>query len=266
MWAQHFSTNQPFLDDPLSFVGLQIGASHPTCFTEPMGRADQPFRGLDFDFSFEGGDPVRASQAAAVEFRAGDRVGRVFVGSSLARDPSCLAEGEYPENELTLDLIMDEQGEAPRACVGDFDCGAAEYCERGTGSCTDGGRCAPRPSFCGAPALQATVCGCDGNLYEGPCAANQAGIDSSLDGAAARCPGMFLCGALLCRIGEQACLHETRSGPGGQPMPYCLGLPIGNPPPQGCDPEAPTCACVQDPQCTCTQPAPGQIELACIYE
>ena len=266
LWVRHYTTNQPQLASTLHFAQLEMGGIHPVCFTEPRGRKDQAWRGLEFDIALLGGEAVRASPGTTVEVRAEDRHGRLFVGSAAARDTSCLSEGEHPENELTLALVLEDPGPDRPACADDGDCGPAAYCERGTGGCGDGGYCAPRPTSCRADPLQRTVCGCDGNLYEGPCSANASGVDSVLPDSTTRCDRLFACGALLCRENQEACVRETRSGPGGQPIPYCSRAYFTEPRPAGCDPAVPTCACVTMPECVCTELAEGQLQLDCNFE
>lgn len=69
-------------------------------------------------------------------------------------------------------------------CMGDGECGLGEYCEVGTGGCGARGSCRVAPAACERPSTtSATVCGCDGMVYESACEAHRAGVTIASVGA-----------------------------------------------------------------------------------
>ncbi|HJL17537.1 MAG TPA: Kazal-type serine protease inhibitor domain-containing protein [Sandaracinaceae bacterium LLY-WYZ-13_1] len=88
---------------------------------------------------------------------------------------------------------LDDGGTLPAFCGGptELECDEDAWCDFGGGCGGDGaaGICQPRPEACDD--LFFPVCGCDGETYENPCAANAAGVAVDYDG---RCDRGALCG------------------------------------------------------------------------
>ncbi len=89
------------------------------------------------------------------------------MGVDVDYDGQCVASGEMCGGFANIPCASDDEwcsfGEAP------------------TGSSSDmSGSCQTRPAVC--PAVYAQVCGRDGNTYNNPCQANQAGVDAVSDG------------------------------------------------------------------------------------
>ncbi len=89
-------------------------------------------------------------------------------------------------------------------------CPADQLCVFERGLCGKGsgprarGACRPRPRSCEADT--APVCGCDGRVYEGACAARAAGVDVSVTGGCAeRRPGFAPCGKQYCDVRTSYC-------------------------------------------------------------
>ncbi len=97
---------------------------------------------------------------------------------------------------------------AARPCASSADCRSGEYCELDGISCgahglVPGG-CVAIPLGCPAP--DGATCGCDGTIYESPCAAATAGVDVSAQAGACKTPeGAFPCGPRFCRLGAEYC-------------------------------------------------------------
>ena len=135
--------------------------------------------------------------------------------------------------------VMETDGsDASTPCGEHLFCGADEYCLVSNHSCTGKSskyKCAVRPVSCPTDdGAHGPVCGCDGSIYSGTCAAMMAGVDVSTTS----CPsldGMFRCGERYCRAGLEYCDVIDAMGFGGpsvangfQCVPYpakCGGTP-----------------------------------------
>ncbi|MBL9099909.1 MAG: hypothetical protein JNL82_03070 [Myxococcales bacterium] len=124
-------------------------------------------------------------------------------------------------------------------------CEEGSYCDFGGSSdwpgCTSLGVCAAPPEACEAEAEP--VCGCDGALYAGACAAAMAGVGTR--GAEGCTPpvGFFACGFEFCAIATEYCEHVIGHG---QPESWtCRAL--------GCAVGMSGCACITEPS-PCGEP------------
>ncbi len=93
----------------------------------------------------------------------------------------------------------------PCDCEDSTQCLDGQFCALGD-SCLNLGECLPRPESCETAALD-PVCGCDGNSYDNPCSAFQAGVRVSS-------PGMCDCVTNDDCSREQFCNATTCDGPG----------------------------------------------------
>jgi hypothetical protein len=101
----------------------------------------------------------------------------------------------------------------------------------GAGSCEEPRNgCSP-----GSP----LICGCDGQVYESICAANQAGVDRNDEPACEIPAGYFACGAELCKIGEHYCWQNVVAI--GDPGTYAC-----QPKPAACGTSAVSCDCIEE--------------------
>lgn len=103
--------------------------------------------------------------------------------------------------------VEDTTGPGGIACNNEV-CTPDQLCEWAKDSCgaptklPDQQRCSDFPSPCD----DAPVCGCDGMIYQGACAAFDAGVDVDARGGCAAPPGLFRCGAGFCVSGQDWCL------------------------------------------------------------
>ncbi|MEZ4465296.1 MAG: hypothetical protein R3F43_12630 [bacterium] len=117
-------------------------------------------------------------------------------------------------------------------CASDDACDAGSYCDFGA-QCGDAGRCAPQPENCRA--VDAPVCGCDGESYGNACLAALAGVSVASDGPCrvvdARCSAERPC------ADGQYCDYGAMCGDGGL-TGRCVDQPAA------CRPaDAPVCGC-----------------------
>jgi len=132
-------------------------------------------------------------------------------------------------------------------------CSASEYCYHLDALCGAGvaGSCQPRPLDCSSAAV-AMMCGCDGKVYEHPCAANTAGVDWGPTSGCQTPPGSFVCGGLYCSKTTQYCTYEVGDLSGH----YCSTLPAA------CG-AAPSCPCLASLPCTCATTSDGGLVATC---
>jgi Kazal-type serine protease inhibitor domain len=159
-------------------------------------------------------------------------------------------------SETDTDATTDTGGGACDACD------VGEYCDWSVNSCGarrfDEPGCAPIPDGC--PAVEEDpVCGCDGVVYAGECAAALLGVDIDVEGECTAPAGTFACGYKYCDAALSYCQWSV-SDVGGSPDGYgCVPLP------QGCD-DAPSCACVADEPCaefSCEPTDDGGLLVTC---
>lgn len=179
-------------------------------------------------------------------------VGFVLAAWALALAPACRGEpeagelhdgwsGTPPAEPAEVGEKCDEQWVA---CVG------GAFCDHGNQDfpgCGELGVCVAVPDTCDPDPRP--VCGCDGQLYDSPCAAAMAGVGQS--GAVGCAPpvGKFSCGFAFCDIATEYCKHTIGHG---EPESWvCVPL--------DCPVDTTGCACITDPS-PCGDPAwyPGQ--------
>lgn len=140
-------------------------------------------------------------------------------------------------------------------------CDAGEYCDWALNGCGtsrfDEVVCTPIPDGC--PAVEEDpVCGCDGVVYSGACAAALLGVDVDVEGDCTAPAGTFQCGYGFCDPTTSYCQRSV-SDIGGYPDGWsCVDLPAG------CS-ETPDCACLADEPCAfdCSETKDGGLLLTC---
>ncbi|MGD0526399.1 MAG: hypothetical protein ABSE49_14705 [Polyangiaceae bacterium] len=99
------------------------------------------------------------------------------------------------------------RGTAAMTCDAAAACPADAYCAYTPRLCGKGkkpGVCTPRPPGCDG--ATDPVCGCDGQVYEGACAAHAAGVDLAVNGGCSRrVPDWIPCGAAYCDARRSYC-------------------------------------------------------------
>lgn len=107
-------------------------------------------------------------------------------------------------------------------CSGDNFC---NFSNDQCGAADSGGACEIRPMDClGDPTDP--VCGCNGQIYPGVCAATQAGQDISVLAACAPPENTFRCGYTFCEAASQYCLHDVSDVAMVADGYTCVPLPI----------------------------------------
>jgi hypothetical protein len=255
-WA--FESNEK-LDVPLLAPELATVAERPAC------RLDEMTARVDLGVSLRGVVSVAVAAGVATGLEGQGDAGRLYV--TWADRPICPPEDAAPADASRAVLVIDAPGPVPAECRADGDCGPDQYCERGAGPCNGPGRCLSRPTVCWGSGLglKQFSCGCDGQAYDSPCRAHVHGTDVSLADDSA-CAGLFRCGWFSCDLGHEACL-SAQGASGAPAITRCVwpgtdsDFPIGD----GCDGDAVTCACfdLTATTCTCTEPAPGEVRIAC---
>jgi len=131
-------------------------------------------------------------------------------------------------------------GGAPGTC----DCGADELCDYSYHWCgpppdlgEDPPSCVAKPTTCDD--VYSPVCGCDGAVYANQCEAHSQGVDTGAEtcGPEVTPAGLFPCGYRYCDPTASYCLDDE--GDTGDRWFSCEALP------QGCDPSAPDCSCLE---------------------
>jgi len=147
------------------------------------------------------------------------------------------------------------------AVCGNLVCNDSEYCEWGVNSCGvdrfDEPVCTPIPDGCPG-VLEDPVCGCDGIVYSGECAAAVLGVDVDEDNGCAAPDGFFECGYKYCDSEISYCQVQY-SDVGGYPNSYgCMPLP------QICDGQ-PSCSCLEEELCgtSCEESPDGGLVVSC---
>jgi len=131
----------------------------------------------------------------------------------------------------------------PTTCLQNSACAADEYCVFAPGLCGRGpvaGTCELRPTSC--PPAHAPVCGCDGQVHDGACAARAAGVDLAVMGGCQEAvPDWAPCGPHYCDVRTSYC-QIYLSDVFEIPTTYtCRPLPASCLPRDGG--AAPTCDC-----------------------
>ena len=140
-------------------------------------------------------------------------------------------------------------------------CDAGEYCDWAVNSCGterfDEPVCTPIPDGC-AGVEEDPVCGCDGIVYSGACAAALLGVDVDVTGQCDTPKGLFACGYAFCDPTTSYCQWSV-SDVGGYPDGWgCVDLP------EPCG-DTPTCECLADEPCSfdCETTPDGGLLLTC---
>jgi hypothetical protein len=146
------------------------------------------------------------------------------------------------------------------AC-GDLSCDDGEYCDWGVNSCGadrfDETVCTPIPDGC-AGVVEDPVCGCDGIVYSGACAASVLGVDIDEDGGCTAPDGLFQCGYAYCDPLTSYCQVQY-SDIGGYPNSWgCISLP------KSCD-GGTDCECLAEELCggSCEATPDGGYLVSC---
>ncbi|GAB4282800.1 MAG: hypothetical protein Kow0092_37780 [Deferrisomatales bacterium] len=180
-------------------------------------------------------------------------------------DPVCGCDGEtYPNacDAAAAGVNVLHEGACRRACRGNADCPADDYCAKEPGDCRGVGECADRPRVC--PDLWDPVCGCDGETYPNACEAAAAGASVAHEG---ECGG--LCGGIaglpcpegmVCNLIDPTCQVADLAG-------RCVPLPEACPdlwePVCGCDGVTYPNDCVRI-RAGATLAHPGRCERTCL--
>lgn len=146
-------------------------------------------------------------------------------------DPVCGCDGtSYPNacEAARAGVAVAAAGPCPVPCATAEDCGEGAYCEPGIGHCGAAGTCADRPTVC--PFVLDPVCGCDGETYDNPCWAAQAGVAVAHTGPCPRaCTDTAEC------FGNEYC---------ARPEGVCALTGMCTPRPVACPPIwSPVCGC-----------------------
>lgn len=145
--------------------------------------------------------------------------------------------------------------------VGCDACDVGEYCDWPVNGCGterfDEPVCTAIPDGC--PAVEEDpVCGCDGIVYSGTCAAALLGVDIDATGQCDAPQGLFECGYAFCDPTTSYCQWSV-SDVGGYPDSWGCGVL-----PESCG-DTPTCECLADEPCgfACETTADGGLLLTC---
>ena len=193
-------------------------------------------------------------------------IARPLIGLFLISSAAAVGCGDDGDPPVDAPPVIDAAD--PDADVSNLTCGGfagtvcpPEYaCDFQANDCggTDSlGTCIPRPGGCPDPAMW--VCGCDGNVYDGECEANNAGVDVNIFGGCTPPLDTFACGFRFCAANTQYCRRQV-SDVVGYPDEYdCVDIPAA------CG-GSPDCACLANENCgdMCeVRPADGSLLLTC---
>jgi hypothetical protein len=144
-------------------------------------------------------------------------------------------------------------GSGAGGCTGPGPCGPGFYCNDFSDGCflSAGGGVCDDASLCSG---KGPVCGCDGAVYPTDCAAFAAGMDVAAAGCVTP-PGTFLCHALVCSVGVQACVHYV----GFATYDACEAFTGTCDPAQGGTPD---CSCFPS-WCKCAPDPAGNFVIEC---
>jgi hypothetical protein len=168
----------------------------------------------------------------------------LFLGSVAALVSALLG---CADEEMDSGMLHEEWGGTPppepaeigEACDEWVACVGGAFCDRTneyeTPECVGLGICIEVPEACDTDAVP--VCGCDGALYENPCAAAMAGTGTQGASGCEPPVGTFACGFEFCALDSEYCQHQL---PHGQVEAWACY-------PLSCTGDAEGCACITDP-------------------
>ncbi|MCA9679786.1 MAG: hypothetical protein KC464_32440 [Myxococcales bacterium] len=167
-------------------------------------------------------------------------------------DGGAAIDAAVHDTAVAIDASAPDGGGTGSVCGGKagLTCDAEHYCDHTDNGCgfDDGqGTCQPRPPDC--PQGQTPTCGCDGTVYDSPCAAATAGVDVNDYNGCTPPLDTFRCGHLFCAAGTEYCQRGVSDVGGYADDWACVAIPAA------CNPGALDCACLADEPCGawCTQ-------------
>jgi len=166
-------------------------------------------------------------------------------GGSVTETPS-------PTNDASGDSTSDSSTDGSGSCTATSGCSATQWCklDKTCGS-KNPGTCMPRPASCTPSARN--VCGANGTVYPGECAAQLHGVDlSDTAPCSSPVPGEFRCGSLFCNAGEYCVTTGNDAPMPGQPCETSVCTPL------------PT-ACTGKTDCSCFPSSTACVSM-CKYE
>ena len=141
-------------------------------------------------------------------------------------------------------------------CASSSECPPSAYCAITEGLvCGAKGTCTQKPAACqpGDPTI-GPVCGCDGAVYDGPCAAAQSGAQVAPNVAGCTTPsGHVACHTAFCDGSVSYCVYR----PDAPHQSYCASLPPACAGAFGC-------ACIAGADCGNCQEVDGGLLVTCL--